>query len=83
MRLALCQLRSALGDKESNLRRMTETVQSTVADLFVFPESYVTDLQLRLGLYRRLSTLEAREDIDGFATELVDRFGPMPPEVKT
>ena len=48
----------------------------------LIPETYVTDLQLRLGLYRRLSTLETREDIDGFATELVDRFGQMPPEVE-
>ena len=27
----------------------------------LIPESYVADLQLRLGLYRRLSTLETRE----------------------
>lgn len=47
----------------------------------MIPESYVADLQLRLGLYRRLSTLEKRGDIDAFAAELVDRFGEMPPEV--
>jgi transcription-repair coupling factor (superfamily II helicase) len=48
----------------------------------LIPESYVTDLQLRLGLYRRLSTLETREQIDGFAAELVDRFGALPDEVQ-
>ncbi|MEQ1670187.1 MAG: transcription-repair coupling factor, partial [Hyphomicrobium sp.] len=48
----------------------------------MIPEAYVTDLQLRLGLYRRLSTLERRSDIDAFAAELVDRFGDMPAEVK-
>ena len=32
----------------------------------LIPESYVSDLQLRLGLYRRLSSLETRSDIDGF-----------------
>jgi transcription-repair coupling factor (superfamily II helicase) len=47
----------------------------------LIPETYVADLQLRLGLYRRLSTLEAREEIDNFAAELVDRFGPLPEEV--
>jgi len=47
----------------------------------LIPESYVTDLQLRLGLYRRLSSLETREDIDEFAAELVDRFGEYPEEV--
>lgn len=48
----------------------------------MIPEPYVTDLQLRLGLYRRLSSLEKRSEIDAFAAELVDRFGPLPPEVE-
>lgn len=47
----------------------------------LIPESYVADLQLRLGLYRRLAALEARPDIDAFAVELADRFGPPPEEV--
>ncbi len=47
----------------------------------LIPESYVSDLQLRLGLYRRLSMLETRTDIDGFAAELADRFGTPPQEV--
>ncbi|MEQ1576436.1 MAG: transcription-repair coupling factor [Hyphomicrobium sp.] len=47
----------------------------------LIPENYVADLHLRLGLYRRLSSLETRADIDGFADELVDRFGEFPSEV--
>ncbi|MGO1117472.1 transcription-repair coupling factor [Rhodovibrionaceae bacterium A322] len=47
----------------------------------LIPESYVTDLSLRLGLYRRLSNMEDRSEIDAFAAELVDRFGPLPEEV--
>ncbi len=47
----------------------------------LIPETYVADLQLRLGLYRRLSTLETRAEIDDFAAELVDRFGELPEEV--
>ncbi|MEO1265704.1 MAG: TRCF domain-containing protein, partial [Pseudomonadota bacterium] len=47
----------------------------------LIPEAYVADLQLRLGLYRRLSSLETRADIDDFASELADRFGPVPDEV--
>ncbi len=46
------------------------------------PEDYVADLGLRLQLYRRLSTLETDADIDSFAAEMVDRFGPTPPEVQ-
>ena len=48
----------------------------------LIPDTYVSDLQLRLGLYRRLSKLEGRGDIDGFGAELVDRFGELPEEVK-
>ncbi len=48
----------------------------------LIPETYVADLQLRLGLYRRLSSLETRGEIDAFAAELVDRFGALPAEVE-
>jgi transcription-repair coupling factor (superfamily II helicase) len=56
--------------------------QIALGTAVLIPETYVADLQLRLGLYRRLSTLEKRADIDAFAAELVDRFGEMPPEVE-
>ena len=45
------------------------------------PEIYVEDAQLRVQLYRRLATLETDEEIESFAAELIDRFGPLPPEV--
>jgi transcription-repair coupling factor (superfamily II helicase) len=47
----------------------------------LIPESYVADLNVRMSLYRRLSALETRADIDAFAAELIDRFGPLPEEV--
>jgi transcription-repair coupling factor (superfamily II helicase) len=46
----------------------------------MIPESYVPDLQLRLTLYRRLSTVETDAEIDAFGAEMVDRFGPLPDE---
>lgn len=48
----------------------------------MIPESFVPDLSLRMGLYRRLTELENLEQIDEFATELIDRFGPLPLEVQ-
>ena len=48
----------------------------------LIPEHYVADLNLRMSLYRRLSGLESRSDIDAFAAELIDRFGPLPDEVR-
>jgi transcription-repair coupling factor (superfamily II helicase) len=48
----------------------------------LIPEDYVADLNVRMSLYRRLSGLETRADIDAFAAELIDRFGPLPDEVR-
>ncbi|MBS0472192.1 MAG: transcription-repair coupling factor [Proteobacteria bacterium] len=48
----------------------------------LIPEEYVADLNVRMALYRRLAGLDTREDIDRFAAELIDRFGPLPLEVK-
>ncbi|MEG6509483.1 transcription-repair coupling factor [Methyloligella sp. 2.7D] len=48
----------------------------------LIPEDYVPDLQLRLGLYRRLSSAEDSASIEAFAAEMIDRFGPLPLEVR-
>ncbi len=48
----------------------------------MIPEEYVPDLAVRLGLYRRLAELDVASEIDQMAAEIVDRFGPMPDEVK-
>jgi transcription-repair coupling factor (superfamily II helicase) len=49
----------------------------------LIPEAYVPDLDVRLGLYRRLSALSTKVELEGFAAELIDRFGALPREVNT
>ncbi|MEL7203705.1 MAG: transcription-repair coupling factor, partial [Pseudomonadota bacterium] len=49
----------------------------------LIPEDYVPDLDVRLGLYRRLSGLQRKVELEGFAAELIDRFGKLPKEVNT
>jgi transcription-repair coupling factor (superfamily II helicase) len=56
--------------------------QIAIGTAVMIPEAYVPDLQLRLGLYRRLADLAEPQDIDAFGAELIDRFGPMPEEVQ-
>jgi transcription-repair coupling factor (superfamily II helicase) len=46
----------------------------------LIPEDYVPDLNVRLSLYRRLSDAEKAQDREALAAELIDRFGPLPPE---
>jgi transcription-repair coupling factor (superfamily II helicase) len=54
--------------------------QISVDAPIMIPEHYVPDLDLRMGLYRRLGELEDRPAIDAFAAELIDRFGALPEE---
>ncbi len=58
------------------------TPQINVGTSVLIPESYVADLGVRLGLYRRIAPLVDRAEIDAFAAEMIDRFGPLPPEVE-
>jgi transcription-repair coupling factor (superfamily II helicase) len=52
--------------------------QITVDAPIMIPEDYVPDLDLRMGLYRRLNEVEDRAGIEAFAAELIDRFGKLP-----
>jgi transcription-repair coupling factor (superfamily II helicase) len=56
--------------------------QITIGAPVLIPEGYVADLGVRLGLYRRIAALADRREIDAFAAELIDRFGPLPAEVE-
>ncbi len=56
--------------------------QITLGMAVLIPEDYVSDLSVRLSLYRRLADLDTDEEIDAFAAEMRDRFGPLPDEVR-
>ena len=58
------------------------TPQISISIPVLIPESYVGDLGVRLGLYRRLGGLVAAVEIEAFAAELIDRFGSLPGEVE-
>ncbi len=48
----------------------------------LIPETYVADLPVRLGLYRRIGGLASDGETDAMGAELADRFGPVPTEVE-
>ena len=51
-------------------------------DLPVFiPHSYIEESDIRLEIYRRLSTIREESELDEMVKEIQDRFGPVPPEV--
>jgi transcription-repair coupling factor (superfamily II helicase) len=57
------------------------TPQINLGMAVLIPEQYVRDLPVRLGLYRRIGALASDAESEALAAELVDRFGPTPPEV--
>lgn len=56
--------------------------QITVDAPILIPEGFVPDLDLRMGLYRRLNEVEDKRGIDEFAAEMIDRFGKLPEETE-
>ena len=46
------------------------------------PRDYIPDLRAKIDVYRRLSRATAESQIDELATELADRFGPVPDEAR-
>jgi transcription-repair coupling factor (superfamily II helicase) len=45
------------------------------------PNDYVSDTDVRLNLYRRLSSLREKSELEDMVEEMHDRFGPSPREV--
>ena len=78
---AIAKIRS--GETEANLDNDQWAPQINLGVSVLIPAVYVPDLDVRLGLYRRLSSLATKVELEGFAAELIDRFGPLPKEVNT
>lgn len=55
--------------------------QITTGIPIMIPETYVRDLGVRLGLYKRIGDIEDKAGLDDIREELIDRFGPLPVEV--
>ncbi len=45
------------------------------------PEDYLPQINLRLNLYKRVSSIESLDEIDRIKNEIEDRFGPLPSSV--
>ncbi len=76
---AVAELRASEGRRRSEDRDWTPNLSLGLPVLI--PETYVRDLPVRLGLYRRIGALASDAETEAMAAELVDRFGSLPPEV--
>lgn len=48
----------------------------------LIPDEYVESITERLSLYSRLDNCENEKDLTDFHKEIIDRFGPIPPQVE-
>ncbi len=48
----------------------------------LIPETYIEDMTLRLSIYRRVANARSIEDLEDMKSEMADRFGDLPDEVK-
>ncbi len=78
-------LREAIEALQAGIAEPAEEAWSpsiTLGTPVTIPEDYVPDVQLRLSLYRRLAALQSDAEIESFGAEMIDRFGPLPPDVE-
>jgi len=75
---AVNELKANAGAAEAADRGWSPQINTGAAVLI--PDEYVPDLNVRLALYRRISDAEKAQDREALAAELIDRFGPLPPE---
>lgn len=60
-------------------RRNTEINLNIAA---VIPKEYIGDISTRLSFYKRLSSSETHEALTDIREEIIDRYGPLPQELK-
>lgn len=68
--------------EEEQLKKdfVEETLLDTDLEILI-PDDYVNKIEERLRLYQTLDSLDTPEELYAFEQEVIDRFGPAPPEV--
>ena len=63
------------GDETIDIAAKTICTEIDIDIKAYFPESYISDTRLRIGLYQRLDTVMSETELADFYDELIDRFG--------
>ncbi len=68
-------------EKGEEIQPIFNTTIDIDADAFI-PEDYVKNENTKLDLYKRIASIDTEEESEDMASELSDRFGPLPESVK-
>jgi transcription-repair coupling factor (superfamily II helicase) len=70
------------------VRHLTEKNYSEQTEVFMeleytgfISDSYIENPQTKMEIYKKIASVQTREELDGVYSELLDRFGPLPDEV--
>jgi len=69
---------------KEEISKQEDYVQDCTIDTdleILIPDSYVESITERLSLYTRLDNCDTEEELQQFHGEMIDRFGPIPPQV--
>jgi transcription-repair coupling factor (superfamily II helicase) len=78
-----CQLlENAVRALQNSTPRLKLEVDINLPGEALLPDDYVPDLRLKIDLYRRLTRINAFQELADLRAELVDRFGAIPPPVE-
>lgn len=77
---AVQQLKSSINDEiQAPIAVSTVTIDLPLPAYI--PNDWISEMALRLQIYRRVGSLSSMEDVDMMRDELRDRFGTLPPAV--
>ncbi len=74
------EFKELYADDLKNKDQISDTILDTDLEILI-PDNYVNKVDERLKLYQELDNLETELEIEAFAKQLKDRFGPYPTEV--
>lgn len=79
---AIIAAKAGVGEAAEQAAQERWTPQINIGMSILIPDTYVSDLNVRLGLYRRLADVVDDSDAEAIAAEMIDRFGQLPREVE-
>lgn len=73
---------SDLFKEENETKDFISDVQIDSDFELLIPDEYVNKVEERFSLYQKLSEINTEKDLSKFSENLIDRFGPIPPQTQ-